>query len=498
MISHKRVRLIGVFLLSDILAITLSYFYSYLFRFYGYIIPVDPGKGIPPIGPYAAVFPLFLAVHLAVFFFQGFYRSRLKRTKADDFLAILLNGVLSVAIVLAGLSYAAVYGRRPAPGFEISRGFLVVYLVTAIFAVTIFRNQIYFIMKRRFARGWNLQNVLVVGAGEMGRAVAQKLLSFRDFGFVVKGFLDDDRPVGEEVQANGARLPVLGRLDQLGPTIEREGIQEVYVALDLSNYPKILETLRIVHRYPVNIRLIPDLFQLLTLKANVQDLDGFPVISVDDVPLRGARMLLKRAFDVAACSAALVLLSPVLLLVAVLVKATSRGPVFYKQERMGLDGRPFEIIKFRTMVSGAEESTGPVMCRPSDPRITPVGRVLRKYSVDELPQLLNVLRGEMTLVGPRPERPAFVKDFAEKIPKYMLRHKVKSGITGWAQVHGLRQDTSIDKRLEYDFYYIQNWSFGLDLKIIWKTLRKGFIDGSVDRDGRGRDDGAERSPFPPA
>jgi exopolysaccharide biosynthesis polyprenyl glycosylphosphotransferase len=173
------------------------------------------------------------------------------------------------------------------------------------------------------------------------------------------------------------------------------------------------------------------------------------------------------------------LLSPVFLIIGALIKLNSRGPVFYVQGRMGLDGRRFNMVKFRTMICDAERETGPVMCRPDDPRITKIGRFLRKFSLDELPQLVNVLKGEMSLIGPRPERPEFVREFADKIPKYMLRHKVKCGITGWAQVHNLRQDTPIDKRIEYDFYYIQNWSPALDLKIVWMTLRRGFIDRNV-------------------
>jgi exopolysaccharide biosynthesis polyprenyl glycosylphosphotransferase len=477
MIGPKKVRLVGIFLLSDILAILVAYFYSYLFRFYGYIIPVDPAKGIPPLRSYVTVFPLFLAVHLAVFFFQGFYRSRLRRARIDDFFTITLNAALTIFIVLAVLSYIRVYSRSPMP-FEVSRGFLAVYFVSVIFVLTIFRNQIFFIMKRRFARGWNLQNVIVVGAGEMGRSVAQKLLTFKDFGFVVKGFLADDIPAGETVRLDGG-LKVLGRIADLERVLQEENIQEVYVALDLSNYAQILSLFQVATKFPVNVRLLPDLFQLLTLKANIQDLDGFPVISIDDVPLRGARRVFKRLFDLAASALALLILSPFLALVALLVRLTSRGPVLYKQERVGLDGRPFGMIKFRTMVCDAEKRTGPVMCRPDDPRVTRFGRFLRKYSLDEFPQLVNVLRGEMSLVGPRAERPAFVREFVEKIPKYMLRHKVKSGITGWAQVHGLRQDTSIEKRLEYDFYYIQNWTFALDLKILWMTLRGGFIDRNL-------------------
>jgi len=482
MIREKRLRLIGLFVLSDCLAILFSFFYSYLFRFYAYIIPVDPARGIPPLKQYITVFPLFLAVHLGIFYLQGFYRTRLRRARIDDFLYSSINAVLTILVVFSVLNYLYNYSQGQAPiyrmTFKLSHGFLAVYFVTVIFVILIFRNQVYFFMKRRYARGLNLTTVLIVGAGDMGKTVAQKLAGFRDLGFRVLGFLDDDAATGTEIGVNGG-LKVLGKLDELGPVIERYGISEVYVALDFYHYSKIVETFRIIDKYPVHVRLIPDLFQLLTLKANVQDLDGFPVISVDEVPLRGAPELVKRATDVFVSALGLLILSPFLLIVAILVKLTSKGPVFYHQERVSLDGRRFIIHKFRTMVSDAEKHTGPVMSDKDDPRITKLGRFLRKYSIDEVPQLINVLRGEMSLIGPRPERPEFVLEFREKIPKYMLRHKVKPGITGWAQVHNLRQDTSIEKRLEYDFYYIQNWSFTLDVKILWMTLRKGFIDRNM-------------------
>jgi len=481
-IQKKRVGLIGLFVLSDILSILMSYFYSYLFRFYAYIIPVDPGKGIPPLNHYVYVFPLFMVTHLLIFYLQGFYKTRLKRTKIDDFLAISLNAILTILAVFAVLSYLYSYSQGARPlfrmTFKISHGFLAVYFVVVIFMISFLRNQIYFFMKRRYAKGFNLQNVLIVGAGEMGKAVAQKIRQYKDLGFVLKGFLDDEREVGERIEIDGG-VEVLGHIHDLGPVLEKGEISEVFVALDLNNYAKILETIKVANRYVVNIRLIPDLFQLLTLKANVQDLDGFPVISIDDVSLKGIKSVIKRAVDAVVSALGLIILSPLILIVSVLIKLNSKGPVFYRQERTGLDGRRFTMVKFRTMVYDAEKETGPVMCAPDDRRMTKVGRFLRKFSIDEVPQLVNVLKGEMSLIGPRPERPSFVKDFAGKIPNYMLRHKVKSGITGWAQVHGLRQDTSIEKRIEYDFYYIQNWSLALDLKIIWMTLKRGFIDRNV-------------------
>ncbi len=483
MIQKKRSGLVGLFVLSDSLAILISYFYSYLFRFYVYLIPVDPVKGIPPFHQYVVVFPLFLATHLLVFYFQGFYKTRLQRAKIDDFLAVCLNAILTIAIDFFGImSYLYGYSQGPRPlfrvTFKLSHGFLAVYFVVVIFMITFFRNQIFFYMKRRYAKGLNLQNVLVIGAGEMGRAVAQKVLVYKDLGFRLKGFLDDERPIGEKIEIDGG-AEVLGRISDLGSVLDKEEINEVFIALDLDNYAKIQETIKVAHRHVVNIRLIPDLFQLLTLKANIQDLDGFPVISIDDVALRGGKSLLKRAIDIFVSALGLIVLSPLFLVIAVAVKLTSPGPVFFRQERMGLDGRRFRMIKFRTMIRSAEETSGPVMSRPDDPRMTKAGRFLRKFSLDELPQLVNVLKGEMSLIGPRPERPEFVREFAGKIPKYMLRHKVKCGITGWAQVHGLRQETPISKRIEYDFYYIQNWSPGLDLKIVWMTLRKGFVDRNM-------------------
>ncbi len=482
MIRRQRSGLIGWFLLSDFLGILMSYFYSYGFRFYLYIIPVNPERGIPPLNSYVLVFPVFLAVHFLIFFLQGFYRTRLRRTKIDDFFLVTLNAVLTILIIQAILSYLNTYSQGAAPlfrvSFKLSHGFLAVYFVVVVLMISFLRNQIYYFMKKRYAKGMNLKSALIVGAGKMGKTVAQKLSQYKDLGFVVKGFLDDERKEGELVDVDGG-IPVLGPLSSLEAILEKKDVSDVYVALDLNNYDKILNTLKVVNKYVVNVRLIPDLFQLLTLKARLEDLDGFPVISVDEPPLRGMLLLAKRLMDIGVSALFLLLCAPFLLLISLLIKLTSKGPVLYHQERMGLDGQKFVMHKFRTMVCDAESQTGPVMCSPDDPRVTKMGRFLRKFSLDEVPQLVNVLKGEMSLVGPRPERPVFVQKFREKIPKYMLRHKVKSGVTGWAQVHGLRQDTPIDKRLDYDFYYIQNWSLSLDLKILWKTLRKGFIDRNL-------------------
>lgn len=482
MIKRQRSGLIRLFVMSDVIGITLAFFYSYFFRFYVYIIPVDPAKGIPPIRQYIYVFPLFLIAHLAIFYIQGFYKTRLKRTQIDDFFLIVLNTLLSVLFVLAVLNYLYTYSQGAAPlfrmDFKISHGFLGVYFIAVVIVISVFRNQIYYMMKKRYAKGYNLKNVLIVGAGKMGRVVAQKLIHYKDLGFIVKGFLDNELKEGEEVPLNGG-IKVLGQISALEDILDKNNISEVYVALELRNFQEILNTLKIVNKYTVNVRIIPDLFHFLTLKARIEDLDGLSVISIDEPPMRGVGLFVKRLMDRLVSAVLIFFLLPVIALVALLIKLSSKGPVLYHQDRIGMDGRKFTIHKFRTMISEAEQGTGPVMCKPDDERITGIGRFLRKYSIDEWPQFFNVLKGEMSLVGPRPERPVFVDDFREKIPRYMLRHKVKSGITGWAQVHGLRQNTPIDKRLDYDFFYIQNWSLALDLKILWRTLVKGFIDKSA-------------------
>jgi len=220
---------------------------------------------------------------------------------------------------------------------------------------------------------------------------------------------------------------------------------------------------------------VPDILQFIALRASLEELDGLPVINMNDVPLQGFRAWIKRSLDIVLSLLAMVVLAIPFAVIAAIVKWTSSGPIFYKQERMGLDGRPFAVYKFRSMTHHAEDTTGPVWARDDDPRATSVGRWLRRFDLDELPQFWNVLKGEMSIVGPRPERPFFVQQFRHRIPQYMLRHKVKAGITGWAQVNGWRGNTSLEKRIEYDLYYIENWSVTLDLKIMWLTVVRGLF-----------------------
>jgi Undecaprenyl-phosphate glucose phosphotransferase len=270
-------------------------------------------------------------------------------------------------------------------------------------------------------------------------------------------------------------LPILGALEQIREVVERENILEVYVVLPSEKQNEQSRLLDSLSDSSVDLRVVPHLVERMRLNAGIEELDGTPIILLSQSPLLGWNRIVKRLMDIICGLAALAVFGPAMIVIALLVKFTSRGPVFYMQERMGLDGVKFEMYKFRSMRMGAEDESGAVWASPEDDRRTTLGSFMRKTSLDEFPQLFNVLKGDMSLVGPRPERPVFVEDFRKSVPGYMLRHKMKSGMTGWAQVNGWRGDTSIDRRIECDLYYIENWSLAMDLKILWLTVWKGFV-----------------------
>jgi Undecaprenyl-phosphate glucose phosphotransferase len=291
-------------------------------------------------------------------------------------------------------------------------------------------------------------------------------------GLEVVGFLDDERQ--DEADVLGHTQSALQVVDDF----ETKGkpIDYVYIALPLSAIEKITQIVNELSKRLTHVCLVPDLFQFNMLNSRITDVDGLPILHIlDEAPMQ-YRHFIKRIIDVVFSSLFLLVISPLLLIIAIVVKLSSRGPVFYKQERMGLNGQKFDILKFRTMPVDSESKTGPVWAKSGEKRATRAGAFLRRTSLDELPQFFNVLKGDMSVVGPRPERPVFIENFKQQVPRYMLRHKVKAGITGWAQINGWRGNTSIEKRIEYDLYYIQNWSIMLDIKIMWLTLWRGFVN----------------------
>ncbi len=436
-------------------------------------------KGQPDFVPqYLVLMPFIgLLVPLA-FHLQGAYRLHRHRTGVDDFFNLLVGTLLAVIAGLLGTLYVQVYSASPADrdagAFEVSRLVWGLFVVLNVGLTYASRDLLRRYMRRRFAAGIGLRRVLIAGTGELARHVADRFLRHAEFGYHVTGFLDDDVAAGGD-HLGYRGLPLLGTLADAGDVVTREHIDQLYVALPLDRHVKMLGLIEVANRECIDIKVVPDFLQFVTLRARLEDLDGIPLINVNDVPLQGLNAAVKRLIDIGCTVAALLVLAVPMAAIAAVIRLTSPGPSIYRQERMGLDGRPFMTLKFRSMFNDAERQTGPIWTRKDDPRCTPVGRVLRRFSLDELPQLWNVLRGDMSLVGPRPERPYFVEQFKDRVPQYMLRHKVKAGLTGWAQVNDLRGNTSIEKRIEYDLYYIENWSVALDFKIMWLTvLRLSF------------------------
>ncbi len=472
MIQKRRRSTVSLYLASDILATLVAFLLAWFVRFELEVPALT--KGVPDFGRYLGLLPILLVIWPIVFYFHGLYQSRRDRSRVDDALTILLAAVVATFILSALLAWYRPTQLTVAGGtepFSYSRAFMANFVILDFLAVLIGRVMARQFLQRLRLNGYNLQRILVVGAGKLGMEITYKLQAHRELGLEVVGFLDDDPGKAGRTYLD---LPVLGALKDVEQIIEAQKIDHVYVALPLEAHRKMMKVLQSVGRACVEVKLVPDILQYATLKSSLEDVDGMPVINLSQVPLQGWSSLVKRVMDIAIATAAMAVLLPFLPILALLIWWEDRGPIFYCQERMGLDGKPFMIWKFRSMRVGAETASGPVWAVPGDTRRTRIGSFLRQSSIDELPQLWNVLRGDMSIVGPRPERPTFVHEFKHKIPDYMLRHRVKSGITGWAQVHGWRGNTSIRKRIQYDIYYIQNWSLSLDVKIIWMTLRSGI------------------------
>jgi Undecaprenyl-phosphate glucose phosphotransferase len=326
------------------------------------------------------------------------------------------------------------------------------------------------VLRRLRRNGRFVHSVLIVGTGTLAREIHARLTKHPELGFRVRGFL------GPSAAGLGGDARWLGGYEALHAVVSDEDIDQVVLALDRADPANPLKLLRELHDTTAAVRFVPDLLGIDTVQGGIEDFDGLPMIRLIESPLVGWNAIAKRAVDIVGASAALLFGAPLFAAIAIAVKRSSPGPVFYRQERMGLDGRLFSMWKFRTMVQDAEKGTGAVWAVANDSRRTPLGAFLRRTNLDEIPQFWNVLKGEMSLVGPRPERPEFIRDFRAGLPGYMLRHKVKGGLTGWAQVNGCRGNTSIERRLELDMAYLRRWSLGFDLRILFLTLLRGFND----------------------
>jgi Undecaprenyl-phosphate glucose phosphotransferase len=476
MMKQKTRLMVAVLVAVDLVATNLAWVLSYILRFELLFALIPVTKGVPDPSRYFLLMPLISLVWPAVLYFHGLYQLKRGRSRIDELFAIVFSVLIGSTLALGATLYVRVYHRyqpEVAPLWEYSQAVFGLFVVTDIVLLYSARAALRAWLERRWAAGYNVKRVVVAGASELGRHVALTIISHRELGYRVVGFLDDT--VTGEVTAG---LPVLGRLNEAALVARDHALDQIYVALPLEDHAKIVGLIKSLGSECLDVKVVPDLVQYATIRAALEDLDGIPIISLNEVPLRGFNSMVKRGMDVAAGSLLLTLLCtvfPILPAIALAIRLRGgKGPILLRQERMTLDGKTFQIFKFRTMVDGAEKITGPIFATADDPRRTPIGAWLRRYNLDELPQLLNVVLGDMSLVGPRPERPPFVAQFKERIPQYMQRHRVKSGITGWAQVNGWRGNTSIEKRIEYDLYYIENWSLTLDLKILVLTLFRGF------------------------
>ena len=395
----------------------------------------------------------------------GLYVSRRVRTTISELFDVCKT-TAAAFVVLVTLTYFLRDVRY-------SRAVLVLWAVMCVAMVSVARVCQKVVLGRLRARGYNLRRILVVGVGELADRVTQLVQQHGELGLRVVGLvaLDQDRRL---VDDRFCGVQVIGTVSEMEALLMRHRVDQVLVALPVHNLGSLRGIMDILSRETVDVRLIPDFYQYITLCGSVEEFSGLPMINLQSTPLFGWNLVLKRSFDVLAAAFGLLLSWPLCAVVALLIKIGGRGSIFYAQERVGMDGRTFKMLKFRTMGADAE-SAGAQMTVPGDPRCTPFGAFLRRLSLDELPQLWNVLMGDMSLVGPRPERPCFIETFRLEIPRYALRHKIKAGMTGWAQVHGMRGNTSIAKRIELDLYYIEHWSLMLDIKIVLRTVLGGFI-----------------------
>ena len=465
---HQRHRIAAALLAAgDLLATVAAFFAAWYLRFVVEVVPLT--KTAPDLERYLILLPAAAVLVPVVFHFHGLYRPKMAGSRVDEAASVLFGVVLGT-VLLSGL----VSWYRPAltPGsleyFTYSRFFLFFFAALELPTVVATRAGVRWLLRSAAVHAHRSQRILVVGAGKLGREITEKLLNHREMGFEVVGFLDDD-PAKQGKSVLG--VPVIGTTHDVDKVVGAVKVDQLFVALPLEAHRKMMRVLQAVGSECVEVRLVPDILQYAAIKATLEELDGTPVINLTQVPLQGWSSLVKRMVDVLLSAMALLALLPLMPLFALAIWLEDRGPIFYRQERMGLDGRPFQIWKLRSMRVNAEASTGPIWAVEGDQRRTRLGSFLRRWSLDELPQLWNVLNGDMSLVGPRPERPTFVQEFKQHLPQYMLRHRVKAGITGWAQVHGWRGNTSVRKRLEYDLYYVENWSLGLDFKILWMTVR---------------------------
>ena len=417
---------------------------------------LSPEVARPTQTNYLLLAYVFTALNIYFFITFGTYRPVRGRSIIDESFGVIKVVTMSTLILLA----VTFFFTR----FFYSRLTVIYAMLFGYILLGLSRSLVLMAERALLRRGHGLKRLLIVGTGPNFKALVEKIPERPDIGFLLAGYLE------EQASQDMPRIPLMGYLDELETVVAQHGIQQIIVTLAPGFHKDVSSIVDLCDRYGIDCLVSPDLQQMIVGAHRFDEIAGIPVIRVKGLRISGLGLAVKRATDIVFSLTALTILFPFLLILSVMVRIDSRGPIFYMQKRVGMDGKVFWMFKFRSMRSGAETGIGPAWSMEKDPRVTRLGSIMRKLSIDELPQIFNVLKGEMSLVGPRPERPYFVEKFQKDVPRYMERHKVKAGMTGWAQVNGLRGDTSIQGRVQYDLYYIENWSFWFDIKIMILTV----------------------------
>jgi exopolysaccharide biosynthesis polyprenyl glycosylphosphotransferase len=455
----------------DCLAIECSFLFAYWLRFNTSIISFLPlREDIPPLDAYIYGSFVVIPVWLIVFNSRSMYGARRNVSLADELYNIVKLVTFGMLIVMS----TAFFYRA----FSYSRVVFGLLWISSILFIFILRIILYQIEKALYRKGRELRNAIIIGSNATANLMYESLNNHPLLGYRLAGYCAAE-PCSNDAFLSKAEF--LGTINEAPGTIAQRGIELALIALDAQQHPQLLKLMRESEGINVEFLVVPDVVNLMTSpdRVRLKEIEGIPFIKIKGMPMSTWGRIMKRTFDVIVSSILLIVCSPIFIVVAISIKRDSKGPVFFKQERTGLNGEQFNIWKFRSMRVNAEAETGPVWAKDHDPRRTKTGAFLRRTSLDEFPQLFNVLKGEMSLVGPRPERPHFVEQFKSEVPKYLDRHRMKTGMTGWAQVNGLRGNTSLEERIKYDVYYIENWSLGFDIKILLKTVNALFFPKNV-------------------
>ena len=447
----------------DALVIIFSYTAAWYLRFKSGIFELDPW--FLSLQEYMKALLIIVPGYLILYYaFQLYTPKRVQGRRYEAWHIIQANTIGLMAYILI------LYLTKQS---DFSRTMFFVFFCVNVFSEVTVRNIIREGLRNMRKKGYNQKHILLIGYSRAAEQYIDRILSNPEWGYIVRGILADNKPRGTEYRG----IKVLGRVENLTIILPQNKLDEIAITLGLAEYHKLEHIVSMCEKSGVHTKFIPDYNNIIPTKPYTEDLLGLPVINIRHVPLSNAlNAFAKRCVDLFGAIVALILFSPVMEVVSVIIKASSPGPLIFRQERIGLQNKPFPMYKFRSMVVQDAASEKAKWTVQNDPRVTPIGKFIRKTSIDELPQLFNVLKGDMSLVGPRPERPQFVEKFREEIPRYMVKHQVRPGLTGWAQVNGYRGDTSIRKRIEHDLYYIENWTLGFDFKILFLTFFKGFVN----------------------